>query len=148
MATPKAYAEWGQANGLEPVEFSDLTANIAMHYGLVRYEMRNGGAHSTIIQFAATAANVLPVETRTVCSWRGAAACCLSRTGVSWHVWTLLVWPLRLYIYISRLVGQLYFTGLAKWLLHWSFLDFSVATFCSVRSTVLWVVCSIGGSMC
>ncbi|CAM9322755.1 unnamed protein product, partial [Scytosiphon promiscuus] len=36
MGTPKSYAEWGKAHGLEFVEFVDLTANIKIHYGSVR----------------------------------------------------------------------------------------------------------------
>eukprot|EP00903_Cladosiphon_okamuranus_P013609 g12674.t1 len=36
MATPKAYAKWGKQHGLEFVEFTDLTANIEIHYGSVR----------------------------------------------------------------------------------------------------------------
>ncbi|CAN0597039.1 unnamed protein product, partial [Ectocarpus sp. 12 AP-2014] len=35
MATPQAYAKWGEAHGLEFVEFVDMTGNIETHYGAV-----------------------------------------------------------------------------------------------------------------
>ena len=38
MGTPKSYERWGKDYCLEFVEFVDMTDNLALHYGAVRYD--------------------------------------------------------------------------------------------------------------
>eukprot|EP00752_Nemacystus_decipiens_P001516 g1487.t1 len=76
MATPKAYAKWGQRHGLEFVGFTDLTANIEIHYGSVREVLvsRRGKLEGVEDQFVDNMANGLD-------AWTSAAGRDLIRWG-------------------------------------------------------------------